>query len=556
MLRLVKPLGESNGLHWMQLRAAVDTALAKCVPIGWLPSVLKTFDLESACRVINEVDDLTVELKPLVLKGPSMLAKAWYDPSGEHQPCLHGEWTRWLDDFVGGRTGVGAGGRRLNGRFRLEVATVKPDESKAQKARELVEQVTSLVEQHPESEGMLTQTLADAREQLQASQKKSLRCHLIVDGPTVTLAAGSCLWIRPDDPARTTITHYFVENGVEAIPPICGWSGLAPVEELGSASVGGTIVISKWHRQQQVLEAWQRLTRARRAPGPCLLVGSLERLLATSRGTHVRLRSSVTAIWRPGICCPSYEVSCETCVELKEPPSPLELSAREKLAMSLTRFVLCRLDDSNGPTNRATASLDQATMLLILGEQTFPGINAPKSEKDLLRMAVDWSSRPGRSEEAIKAVMGKIFLAGVPTRTLLHHDVGSGWGPLEVNPNNHTLRDQLLELAEKVPQVRDQLVAALEAQRMGTHTDGGLLRPCFSHAPPTFPSSEALYRIVADAASEMSSLRNRADIAETKLDDVWARLQRLHEVQISDSRDWRLGRMRDIIVTDLMAAMS
>lgn len=144
MLRLVKPLGESNGLHWMQLRAAVDTALAKCVPIGWLPSVLKTFDLESACRVINEVDDLTVELKPLVLKGPSMLAKAWYDPSGEHQPCLHGEWTRWLDDSVGGRTGVGAGGRRLNGRFRLEVATVKPDESKAQKARELVEQVTSL----------------------------------------------------------------------------------------------------------------------------------------------------------------------------------------------------------------------------------------------------------------------------------------------------------------------------------------------------------------------------------------------------------------------------
>ena len=101
-------------------------------------------------------------------------------------------------------------------------------------------------------------------------------------------------------------------------------------------------------------------------------------------------------------------------------------------------------------------------------------------------MAVDWSSRPGRSEEAIKAVMGKIFLAGVPTRTLLHHDVGSGWGPLEVNPNNHTLRDQLLELAEKVPQVRDQLVAALEAQRMGTHADGGLLRPCFSHAPPTF----------------------------------------------------------------------
>ena len=92
---------------------------------------------------------------------------------------------------------------------------------------------------------------------------------------------------------------------------------------------------------------------------------------------------------------------------------------------------------------------------------------------------------------------------------------------------------------------------------MGTHTDGGLLRPCFSHAPPTFPSSEALYRIVADAASEMSSLRNRADIAETKLDDVWARLQRLHEVQISDSRDRRLGRMmRDIIVTDLMAAMS
>ena len=167
-------------------------------------------------------------------------------------------------------------------------------------------------------------------------------------------------------------------------------------------------------------------------------------------------------------------------------------------------------------------------------------------------MAVDWSSRPGRSEEAIKAVMGKIFLAGVPTRTLLHHDVGSGWHDVGSGwgPNNHTLRDQLLELAEKVPQV----VAALEAQRMGTHTDGGLLRPCFSHPPPTFPSSEALYRIVADAASEMSSLRNRADIAETKLDDVWARL---HEVQISDSRDRRLGRMmRDIIVTDLMAAMS
>lgn len=53
-------------------------------------------------------------------------------------------------------------------------------------------------------------------------------------------------------------------------------------------------------------------------------------------------------------------------------------------------------------------------MLHILEQESLPGLNAPTSERALLRMAVDWSSQPWRSKEAVEAVMAEIKFAGAP----------------------------------------------------------------------------------------------------------------------------------------------
>ena len=125
LLRLV-PL-DRNG-SWLQLREAVEATIATVLPFFWIPSVLKAFDLESACRVIGLIEDLPIELKTLELKGATALYKAWYDEANESitEADLKSEAVPYPDARpTGGRKRAE---RRLGGNFHLTVSVVDANE--------------------------------------------------------------------------------------------------------------------------------------------------------------------------------------------------------------------------------------------------------------------------------------------------------------------------------------------------------------------------------------------------------------------------------------------
>ena len=223
----------------------------------------------------------------------------------------------------------------------------------------------------------------------------------------------SHLYIKPDNPSLATITRTIVDAGAleEAIPGCIGWGSWGAAEDLGGIRVGGKVVISHLQRQWQALETWQRLTGSKRAAGQCPIVGSLERLLMASGCLEAKVRLNLGPRQR---CYGVWTAEARLAFEARAPDAGSVGPAAEKLCQSLTQLVIRRLNDSNGPTNRAVATLDQASMLHILEQDSFPGLKAPKSERALLRMAVDWSSQPWRSKEAVEAVMAKIKFAGAP----------------------------------------------------------------------------------------------------------------------------------------------
>ena len=245
-------------------------------------------------------------------------------------------------------------------------------------------------------------------DKIQDLEKPRVACYLKGTGPGVVITEASHIYIKPNDRGRETITERWCEEQQEALTLSgTGWSDIAIADDLGGFRAGGKVVISHLQRQWQTLESWQRLTGSKRCAGPCPIVGSLERLLVASGRVVPRVQLNLTG-WGS---LPSVDIGIT--VEARAPdsgPSP----AADKLCHSLTQFVICRLDNDNGPTNRAVAKLDRATMLRILELSVFPGLQAPKDEKALLRMAVDWSSQPWRSVEAIEAVMAKIKFAGAP----------------------------------------------------------------------------------------------------------------------------------------------
>ena len=541
MLRLAHSVDEST-VAGSSLRAAIEKTIARRVPIDWLPSMLKSFDLESACRVINEVEDLEVELVPVVLRGPSMLEKGWWHhPSGD-EDChnrVKGEPSPWANAGDGSRKSA----ERRNGSFAISVSTCSPDVSEVEAEEDNLRRLNDVIVQHPEltDQGAALSAVARATETLRLAKLRSVRCDADVHGPIVVLAPGSCLWIKPDDPAQETITRYIVNRHE---PPEAfhggGWEW-AKAEKLGGFQAGGTLVISKLQRQFQVLHGWQRLTGARRAPGPCPIVGTLERLLTDSSIVQPRVRLAFPYVGgfndyvgrqMPTPACLTIEAQ-----RAEEPPEGAKAAAI--LAASMTELVICRLDDKNGPVNRATASLDQSTMLQILAQTSYPGIIAPTTEKALLRIAVDWSSRPGRSSEAIEAVMSRIHFAGVPTVTLMHLDEGSGWDKCGL-PQNHTLGEQLIKLSSK-PFVHKLMIEALEAQRKG-HTGAaalevsGELRPCFSE-PQKFPTGEGLYAIGQRAMGKIQMLKSRAERAEKDLKQANEKVDLLLDTIEKDRKD-------------------
>ena len=353
-------------------------------------------------------------------------------------------------------------------------------------------------------------------------------------------AKGSHLWLRPADSSKEKAVRQIVvtnetieEEGYTFAAKLqcaeafrldggMGWDNWGAAEELGGFRVGGTLVISKLQRQWQVLEAWQRLTGNKCEGSICPIVGSLHQLLLASRCVESRVRLHWQ--YRNFRSHGDVELSVQSVKPDAAPIGP----AAERMCHTLMSLVVCRLDDENGSVNRAAALLPKECMMKILDVEMFKCFSGPKSERAILRLAVDWCSKPWRNQDDVLAVMRKVRLAGVPARTLMHLDEGSG--RYAGNVTNHTLKDQLRDLArsgirDEEGDIEDLLIEALEAQKAGRHhEEEGLVRPCFE--APNFPEVRELYRL-----GYMSSLndffeRNLLRQAEEAKERLEAKLEK------------------------------
>ena len=270
-----------------------------------------------------------------------------------------------------------------------------------------------------------------------------------------------------------------------------GWDNWGAAEELGGFRVGGTLVISKLQRQWQVLEAWQRLTGNKCEGSICPIVGSLHQLLLASRCVESRVRLH----WQYRNFR-SHGDAVELSVQSVKPDAAPIGPAAERMCHTLMSLVVCRLDDENGSVNRAAALLPKECMMKILDVEMFKCFSGPKSERAILRLAVDWCSKAWRNQDDVLAVMRKVRLAGVPARTLMHLDEGSG--RYAGNVTNHTLKDQLRDLAaaafETTRGTSRTCLSRPWKHRAGRHhEEEGLVRPCFE--APNFPEVRELYRL-------------------------------------------------------------
>lgn len=133
----------------------------------------------------------------------------------------------------------------------------------------------------------------------------------------------------------------------------------------------------------------------------------------------------------------------------------------------------CRLDDKHGPVNRSIFQLDANSVVKILSRSKFAANNAPKNERALLRIAVDWATQRFHAPTDINKVMGEIFFAGLPVYTLLYQDL------------NRHLFSGLIELAQNAELIVSRLssnpIASFELILLGA-----TLVPCpaWRHASP------------------------------------------------------------------------
>lgn len=527
MLRLATASAESA---MSNLREPVEAAIAAHVPLQWLPYAMRRLDLESACRIINRIGDSEVVLQPLVLKGGSTLEPPWHAEGKEH--------------FRGSTTARSPRPRPTK-RVEVRPSAVHAFELHVDLKDFDEEAVKKLEESYTSMQGLPPETLAMLQEQIQELQGgpdilENMRMHIEEargkrvtgyvhnQGCPVLVAQGSFIRFTPDGRSKMaegrTQRTALIEKPLGAKEPrliasgkSLGYDTICAATTLGGCTVEGTIRVSRLQNQFEVLARWQGCTGRAKICSPSPVVGALKRLQLDAGYLTPRVK---LLFRRQGY------VKLRTPLYVEQADSVASPAAAE-LCQSMVEYVALRLDDSNGPVNRATCLLDEHTMIGLLKRPQFDPVFGPASEKALLRMAVDWAWQPGRTPRAINAVAQQIYWAGIPTKTLMHMDEGSGWDH-SCMAHNHTLRDRLHELTlpneragrslvgfalpgateeEERVKIPDLIAAALDAQRAGTHLEegSGRLRTCFKDdegEQPAFPSGLELHamgqQLVAD----------------------------------------------------------
>ena len=86
--------------------------------------------------------------------------------------------------------------------------------------------------------------------------------------------------------------------------------------------------------------------------------------------------------------------------------------------------MIARVDERHGRVNRSIHILSASSAARVLSHNGYAStaLGAPKNERALLRIAIDWCSQPNRSCADIKRVMSEINFTGLPTYTLLFMD--------------------------------------------------------------------------------------------------------------------------------------
>ena len=206
-------------------------------------------------------------------------------------------------------------------------------------------------------------------------------------------------------------------------------------------------------------------------------------------------------------------------------------------------YVIARVDERHGRVNRSIHILSASSAARVLSHNGYAStaLGAPKSERALLRIAIDWCSQPNRSSADIKRVMSEINFTGLPTYTLLFMDRNphlSG-GLLKLFQRSQSGVEAMLKLGlaqqrlETNPDTESKAVTELQAEVDQLATAAGMWMSLREHSAttarpprfaeelaPGFPSAAELVRIACESAKmKQDALDDVARSRKRWLDD-------------------------------------
>ena len=313
LLRLV-PREPPISHCWLALRRAVESALAREIPVNRLASVLKNFDLEQMARVVNLLEDEVVELKPLHLKGPTSLERGW-----QHRLKSHPVWSEQTTRSPEGRprptwSGYPPEGRRTSWQesrrpqrseifenhdeakasircaFSLSVHLVDPPEASVKEAAKMEERFRELLgEQLPEAQVMNEVTV----NMVKAHRSERLAVYLCnSEGVASLICKETSLWVQEEGGEKSIRNLSGVAISAGTNWGFSNWALDRMPEDMGSVTIGGTVHISRLQRQFEVLARWQDANGVQRIHCPSRIVGCVKRLQLDALNIEVKVRLS------------------------------------------------------------------------------------------------------------------------------------------------------------------------------------------------------------------------------------------------------------------------
>ena len=313
LLRLV-PREPPISHYWLALRRAIESALAREIPVNRLASVLKNFDLEQMARVVNLLEDEVVELKPLHLKGATSLERGW-----QHRLKSHPVWSEQTTRLPEGRprpiwSGHPPEGRRtslqisrrprrseiyenhdeakasIRCAFSLSVELVDPPEASVKEAAMMEERFRELLGEPLPGAPVMNEAVVNTIKTLRSKRLAVYLCNS--EGVASLVCKETSLWVQEEGGEKSikNLSGLAIPAGSSLGFP--NWTLNRMPEDLGSVTIGGTVHISRLQRQFEVLARWQDANGVQRIHCPSRIVGCVKRLQLDALKIEVKVRLS------------------------------------------------------------------------------------------------------------------------------------------------------------------------------------------------------------------------------------------------------------------------